>query len=131
MALTAVLDRLGLRESAMVLEARDLRALAAMPADGLIAECWDLQELAALYRGFLERFEPVVSLIEEAREPQTAFVVQTLLIHAFRRVVLHDPRFPAELLPEQWPGHAAYRLCREIYLQLYVADQLLFGGAAG
>lgn len=129
-ALLAVLNRLGLQERAMVLEARDLKDLAALPANRLIAECWDLQELSALYRGFLERFEPVASLLEEASEPQTAFVVQTMLIHAFRRVVLHDPRLPAELLPAQWPGHAAYRLCREIYLCLcgatnrYLAKQL-------
>lgn len=118
-ALTAVLDRLGLRANAMVLEARDLKTMAAMPADRLIAECWDLNELAALYRGFLDRFQPLLSMMEVESEPQTAFVVQTLLIHAFRRVVLHDPRFPSELLPEQWPGQAAYDLCRGIYLELY------------
>ncbi len=119
LALTAVLDRLGLRESAMVLEARELKVLAAMPADGLIAECWDLEEPAALYRGFLQRFQPVLSIVDDKIEMQTAFVVQTLLIHAFRRVVLHDPRFPPELLPAQWPGHAAYDLCRNIYQRLY------------
>lgn len=119
MALTAVLDRLGLRERAMVLEAQKVKALAAMPANSLIAECWDLAELAALYRRFLKRFQPVLSILNEGMDPQTAFVVQTLLIHAFRRVVLHDPRFPAELLPEQWPGHAAYDLCRGIYQSLY------------
>lgn len=118
-ALTAVLDRLALRGNAMVLEARDLKTLAAMPANGLIAECWDLGELAALYRGFLEQFRPVIAILEETSDPQVAFVVQTLLIHAFRRVVLHDPRLPVELLPEQWPGHAAYDLCRGIYLRLY------------
>jgi phenylacetic acid degradation operon negative regulatory protein len=48
-----------------------------------------------------------------------AFVVRTLLVHSFRRVVLHDPLFPDELLPSSWPGPAAYALCRELYWLTY------------
>jgi len=41
--------------------------------------------------------------------------VRTLLIHEFRRVSLHDPQLPAALLPADWPGPAAYVLCRNFY----------------
>lgn len=119
MTLVSVLDRLRLRERAMVLEARDLKTVAALPADALMATCWNLDALAAMYEGCLARFQPVLSMVDGGIEPQAAFLVQTLLIHAYRRVVLHDPRFPAELLPERWPGHAAYDLCRMIYLRVY------------
>lgn len=125
-ALIAVLDRLELRESTMVLEARDLRAIAAMPANALIAECWNLEELAALYRNFVARFEPVPVMVQNGIESQAAFVLQTLLVHAFRRVVLHDPRLPVELLPDDWPGHAAYDLCRTIYLCIHELTQHYF-----
>lgn len=118
-ALSAILDRLRLRESAIVLEAWDLKAIAALPAGALMAECWNLETLAAQFERFLARFKPLLPLLEAEVEAQDAFVVQTLLIHAYRRVVLHDPRFPAELLPEQWPGHAAYDLCRELYMRTY------------
>lgn len=118
MAMVAALDRLGLRESAMVLEARDLKTVAALPAHTLMAECWNLDALAAHYQHFVACFQPVLPLIEKADE-QTGFVLQTLLIHSYRRVVLHDPRFPAELLPQGWPGHAAYELCRSIYLRVF------------
>ena len=43
------------------------------------------------------------------------FCLRTLLIHEFRRVTLHDPQLPAELLPSNWPESAAYALCRELY----------------
>jgi phenylacetic acid degradation operon negative regulatory protein len=118
MALVSVLDRLRLRENAMVLEARDLKAIAGLPANALMAECWNLDALATLYAGFLARFQPVLPMVQGVDE-QTAFVLQTLLIHAYRRVVLHAPRFPAELLPVGWPGHAAYDLCRDLYLRVY------------
>ena len=41
--------------------------------------------------------------------------MRTLLIHAYRRVLLRDPQLPATLLPLDWPGAAAYALCRDFY----------------
>ena len=41
--------------------------------------------------------------------------MRTLLIHAYRRVLLRDPQLPAALLPLDWPGAAAYALCRDFY----------------
>ena len=38
-----------------------------------------------------------------------------MLIHAYRRVLLRDPLLPAALLPLDWPGAAAYALCRDFY----------------
>jgi phenylacetic acid degradation operon negative regulatory protein len=55
--------------------------------------------------------------------PEQAFVVRTLLIHAYRRVQLHDPQLPLELLPAPWPGALAYQLARAIYLRVYVAAE--------
>jgi phenylacetic acid degradation operon negative regulatory protein len=116
--LTEILDRLRLTQNIIVLQARDLDSVSSRPASVLAEECWNLDELAGLYQDFLTRFQPALPLLHEA-DPQTAFLVQTLLIHSFRRVVLHDPRLPSELLPNAWPGHAAYDLCREIYLRTF------------
>lgn len=118
-ALSEVLHRLNLNQSVMVLQARDLKTVASGPATRLASECWNLEQVSAHYMAFLKRFQPALPLLRGAVDPQTAFVVQTLLIHSFRRVVLHDPRLPAALLPQQWPGHAAYDLCREMYLLTY------------
>ena len=41
--------------------------------------------------------------------------MRTLLIHEYRRVLLRDPQLPAALLPLDWPGAAAYALCRDFY----------------
>jgi phenylacetic acid degradation operon negative regulatory protein len=46
-----------------------------------------------------------------------------LLIHHYRRVVLRDPLLPAALLPKDWPGRAARRLCGEIYRALLGASE--------
>ena len=114
-ALAEVLDRFQPAEKVTVLQARDLGAISSQPAARLAAECWNLDSLAAEYRQFLHRFEPALSLLQHGAEPATAFLAQTLLIHAFRRRTLHDPRLPAVLLPPDWPGTRAFELCREIY----------------
>jgi phenylacetic acid degradation operon negative regulatory protein len=38
-----------------------------------------------------------------------------LLIQEYRKVLLRDPWLPAELLPDNWQGTAAYQLCRNLY----------------
>jgi phenylacetic acid degradation operon negative regulatory protein len=80
---------------------------------------WDLAGVAADYRRFLQRFGAVIDRFRATdgggHDPQQCFVVRTLLIHAYRRVLLRDPMLPAALLPLDWPGAAAYALCRDFY----------------
>ena len=87
----------------------------------LTADCWDLAVLASEYRRFVARFGPVLQGFQANTDldPEQSFVVRTLLIHAFRRVTLHDPQLPAELLPPHWPAPAAYGLCRDFYRLTY------------
>jgi len=73
------------------------------------------------YRSFIAQFAPLLAQLEggeaggEVLSPQGAFVIRTLLIHAYRRVQLHDPMLPIELLPDPWPGSEAYTLARALY----------------
>jgi phenylacetic acid degradation operon negative regulatory protein len=98
-----------------VLAARDVAG--AQPLGVFASECWNLESVAAEYRRFLARFGRVIRTFDDdaRHHPQQCFVVRTLLIHEFRRVSLHDPRLPAALLPADWPGPAAYLLCRNFY----------------
>ena len=89
------------------------------PLATAVSAAWDLATLAAGYRKFLQRFGAVIDRFratrEAAHDPEQCFVVRTLLIHAYRRVLLRDPLLPAALLPLDWPGAAAYALCRDFY----------------
>ena len=73
--------------------------------------------LAGDYRRFLARFSNVAKAFRERSEPDPAqaFAIRTLLVHAYRRVRLRDPQLPREVLPPDWPGADAYRLCRDFY----------------
>jgi phenylacetic acid degradation operon negative regulatory protein len=111
-----------------VLAARDVAG--AQPLGVFARECWNLQSVAAEYRRFIARFGRVIRTFDDGagHHPQQCFVVRTLLIHEFRRVSLHDPRLPAALLPADWPGPAAYLLCRNFYRRTHQrAEQHLAG----
>ncbi len=84
----------------------------------LATRAFDLAALAASYRRYLERFGRAIDLFRDdarAPDPRQCFVARTLMIHAFRRVLLRDPLLPPALLALDWPGTAAYALTRDFY----------------
>jgi phenylacetic acid degradation operon negative regulatory protein len=87
---------------------------------------WELAALAARYRRFTTAFEPVRAALDRGPplEPESAFVVRTLLLHEFRKVHLRDPLLPEPLLPADWAGVAAYELCRELYARVFHLAQV-------
>jgi phenylacetic acid degradation operon negative regulatory protein len=115
--LPEILQVLGVERRVSVLIGHDAPGLDTRHLHALVRNCWDLVALAAQYRGFLNRFASVIRdfRIDRKVDPEHCFVVRSLLIHAFRRVTLHDPQLPAALLPSRWPAPAAYALCRDFY----------------
>jgi phenylacetic acid degradation operon negative regulatory protein len=91
----------------------------------LAARGWDLGELARRYRRFLARFARVEDAVAAgaALPAQTAFLVRTLLIHEYRKIHLQDPLLPPALLPRDWVGESAYRLCRRLYAQVFAGAE--------
>lgn len=115
----------GRRDRVVLLAARNLDAFASAPVRRLVGQCWRLDALAADYRGFLGRFRPLARAVEKHGVPTAAecFVLRALLIHEFRRIQLRDPRLPDDLLDADWPGHAARRLCQELYATVFAAAE--------
>jgi len=98
--------------------------LAASATDAaLIAKGWDLKALALRYRAFAGRFERVLAALREPPDPQTGFILRTLLIHEYRRLHLRDPLLPERLLPPDWPGTRAAQLCRALYSAVFAASE--------
>lgn len=116
-ALDAKLAQVELSERAVVLHASDSDLRNARPLSTLVTECWSLDDVAERFHQFVNRFQALDTILSTnpILEPQAAFVAQTLLIHAYRRTTLHDPRLPTKMLPASWLGQAAYELCRRIY----------------
>jgi phenylacetic acid degradation operon negative regulatory protein len=115
--LAELLHTLHVDQRVVVLRARDAPGLEARSLREYAQDGWDLTRVASEYRAFLARFRVIAEHFHAARtvDPEQAFVVRTLLIHAFRRMTLHDPQLPNEIAPPNWPSPQAYALCRDLY----------------
>ena len=107
-------------------DAGDLRAFAAAH--------WDLAAHAAAYAEFLALVDPLDGALADVPAAD-CLTLRLLLVHHFRKVLLADPRLPAEALPEAWIGEAAHRRFGQLYTALSAkADRLIgatFVGPAG
>jgi phenylacetic acid degradation operon negative regulatory protein len=112
-----ILARLGVQGKLFICRATKLPGVSSRPLPELLAEGWDLSGVIEGYQQFMARFAPLLAMLEQGAPlaPEQAFVIRTLLIHAYRRVQLHDPMLPVALLPDPWPGAGAYALARSLY----------------
>ena len=124
--LDVTLRRLAVEQSAVVLSGQTIRGDGAMRE--LAITCWNLEEIDARYADFVKRFRPVYEAlsVDPAIAEKPAFLVRTLLIQEYRKILLRDPWLPAALLPGSWHGSAAYQLCRNLYRAVHApADAYL------
>lgn len=113
--------RLGVADRLVVMRGRTIRSEEAMRE--LTRNCWNLDDIDSRYQAFVEHFRPLIKALSARSKPsqqaqlseKSAFIVRTLLIQEYRKVLLRDPWLPAELLPANWHGAAAYQLCRNLY----------------
>lgn len=88
----------------------------------LVRRAWNLGELAQAYGGFVATYLPVLAGLRRDRGAEIgaedAFLLRTLLIHDYRRLLLRDPELPDVLLPADWSGQQARLLTRELYRRL-------------
>ncbi|HAT32051.1 MAG TPA: phenylacetic acid degradation operon negative regulatory protein PaaX [Janthinobacterium sp.] len=118
--LEEILTRNGVQGKLYVCHATELPGVRQRPLRDMVEDGWDLTPVVRGYQQFIVQFQPLLVLLSAAPvEPEQAFVIRSLLIHAYRRVQLHDPQLPVELLPDPWPGVEAYELARTLYRLIY------------
>jgi phenylacetic acid degradation operon negative regulatory protein len=86
----------------------------------LARRAWDIDALGAAYAAWHEEARRLVAAPERllgevalGDEDERAFAVRSHLVHEWRKFLFTDPGLPLELLPSDWPGHAAARFFAE------------------
>ncbi len=83
----------------------------------LAVKSWKLKELGESYRAFCSAYQPSLQALEDGEllSDHACFLLRTLLIHDYRRLLLRDADLPDELLAETWPGREALALTTRLY----------------
>ena len=87
----------------------------------LAAMCLPISESESGYNRFNSAFSCLIDdlgRLNMSATPADLLALRLLLIDEFRRVILRDPHLPMTLLPADWAGLEAYRLCATIYKQI-------------
>ena len=82
----------------------------------MVAQCYDLERLAAGYDGFLGRWQPFAA--EGARNENDPLSSRLLLTTDWLLTLRDDPRLPLPLLPDAWPALPALALHRALERRL-------------
>ena len=119
-SLDETLEEMDLVERVIVMRAETHRLATERVMHELVGQAWRVAELADRYRGFLDRFRPIERALKRsaALEPEACFQLRTLLVHEYRRILLHDADLPPQLLPRRWPGVVATHLTNNIYRRI-------------
>jgi phenylacetic acid degradation operon negative regulatory protein len=104
-----------------------------LPASGddasLVHRAWNLERMGAAYTTFVDTYRAILQQWQTgigasaSMGDDCAFLIRTLLIHDYRRLLLRDPQLPGVLLPTHWPGHEARALCRQLYQMLMTPSE--------
>jgi len=116
-ALQQTLSEMQLVEKVIILESSTCNDESALLMQSAAWQGWGLEQLATQYEAFLDQFRPVLADVQKAQVVQDSccFQIRTLLVHEYRRILLHDSDLPDELLPVDWPGISAYHLTSNLY----------------
>ncbi|MGA7126762.1 MAG: PaaX family transcriptional regulator C-terminal domain-containing protein, partial [Chthoniobacterales bacterium] len=116
-ALSEIFDRSEVRGKVISFSGATTDQLGMCVIRELVNGTWNLRQVAGAYKRFERDFAKLKSVLArgERLSGWEWLAIRVLLIHSFRRIVLHDPLLPNELLPNPWIGDDAYRLAGEIY----------------
>jgi len=125
-----LVNELGLEGKVICMRCENIQdAQLGLPIDDrqLARLCMPLGDVAAKYEEFVAVYSGLLNLNGEFKHKGShaeMLSLRLLMVDDFRRVILHDPHLPSDLLPENWAGHTAYQLIGSIYRQLYEATSL-------
>lgn len=115
-ALQQLLNEQGIADDIVIFDAEPSRLGSERQLQELVYDKWSLESVASQYREFCQVYRPLVKKIRRgSANAEHAFLLRTMLIHEYRRVLLRDPQLPGAMLPGNWEGFAAHDIARQIY----------------
>jgi len=116
-SLEETLTELELIDAVVIFTCKTLDEASEKSLKMLVQQRWKLDELGKEYQDFLTKYQQISAELSRLNQQQ-CFLLRTLLVHEYRRILLKDHELPPQMLPEKWSGFIAHDLVRKIYLEL-------------
>ncbi|WP_422265036.1 PaaX family transcriptional regulator C-terminal domain-containing protein [Thiofilum sp.] len=113
-----MVDEMQLTEHIVMLQAKTMDDTHIPIANALIKNCFNVQAFEPEYQEFYELFHPVLEAVRATHhnlDPRLCFLMRTLLIHKYRRILLREPELPQGLINEDSWSWRARLLMVELY----------------
>jgi phenylacetic acid degradation operon negative regulatory protein len=130
-SLDDTLKQLNLLDAVIVFNGNTYQEHSQNTLKNLVKNSWNIDSLAKQYKSILTTYQPILAMIKQEKiSAQQAFLLRTLFIHEFRRILIKDHELPNSMLPKEWPGVTTMKLAEEFYHLLahnsiaYVTDNL-------
>lgn len=111
--IVTISNHLDVRDCVTLFHGRTIRA-----DEEIVRQCWDILDLEAGYREFLQRYRPEYEALKselnsngwDAASPEEYFQRRFWLTFDFQSFPRQDPNLPQRLLPQDWIGYEARQL---------------------
>ena len=112
-----VVNEMKLQDSVVLMEASNCNDDPLAASGRLVRHAFKFDAIDAEYRAYIDSFKPFLddSLEPAAGDEELCFLLRTLLIHRYRRILLHEPELPLKLLPADSLSHRAREMTARIY----------------
>ncbi len=118
-ALNETLKSMYLQDKVIILQGKTIDENSEKNLKKLVEKKWEVNSLAQDYNGFINAFSDLnLSQINLKPYSHQSFLLRTLLIHEFRRILLKDYDLPKSMLDNNWVGEKAYQLTKMLYKKL-------------
>jgi len=119
-SLDETIKEMHLSDAVIIFESRTFDSDSNSVLKKLVEEKWNISELRINYQEFIDCYRPLLAAMTQGHKisDQQAFLIRTLVIHEYRRILLKDHELPENMLPEKWPGYVATQLVKKLYANL-------------
>ncbi len=128
-SLTETLSELELQDKVVVFSSKTLDPDSDTALKDLVIQRWSIKQLEADYMQLIASYRPIYQKLRDLFDinDQQSFLLRTLLIHEYRRILLKDHELPQSMLPNNWAGYRALELVKSLYQLLAVPSNRFIG----